>query len=228
LTSERVTLLNDVGFVWEAQRGGSRKRKNGTSSTKASSESGNKSRKTPTNVDNNNYDANRPWIAMFKEYLWLLDQGKNPEDDPSLKQWALCQRVAFKKQNQKTNHPNTLVEDGSSKLTSDQYNLLQSIKFNWDSELLTKKKKINHNNKSMTQMKSDQSNELVMKCSSDTNDSSSKVVVNCSSDTTDSSAQDHCFGVKGVVDSVHGTISEDIDDDTAVTGALYSKIIHKN
>eukprot|EP00551_Chaetoceros_affinis_P011838 CAMPEP_0203674320 /NCGR_PEP_ID=MMETSP0090-20130426/15753_1 /ASSEMBLY_ACC=CAM_ASM_001088 /TAXON_ID=426623 /ORGANISM="Chaetoceros affinis, Strain CCMP159" /LENGTH=400 /DNA_ID=CAMNT_0050540173 /DNA_START=178 /DNA_END=1380 /DNA_ORIENTATION=- len=142
LTQERISLLNDIGFVWEAQRGGNRKRKNDDRKTEAKPRT-----KIPSNTNGCSAaskartrereiqklcesGSKRPWIAMFKDYLWLLDEKKNPEDIPGLKQWANDQREEYKREKLEKDAGNLTI-GVSSKLTSDQFNLLQSINFDW-------------------------------------------------------------------------------------------------
>ncbi len=141
LTQERITSLNNVGFVWEAQRGGSRKRKSNerktaeTPTTKTQSNADTCNNKTRTREREIQKicesGSKRPWIAMFKDYLWLSDQKKNPEDIPALKQWANNQREEYKREKIEKGVGNMFVME-SSKLTLDQFNLLQSINFDWN------------------------------------------------------------------------------------------------
>lgn len=178
LTEEKISLLNKVDFVWEAQRGGARA-KNKTKRTKVSSMYKNSKKSkmsinssttrntgiristststnaivslkrtpindqrlqstslTPVNTSSTTevsaFDFKqdcRPWISVFKDYLWFLDQARNPEEIPALRQWAMNQREEYKRQ--KSKKANFMLHSGSSKLTHDQFNLLQSINFDW-------------------------------------------------------------------------------------------------
>ncbi len=149
LTDEKVSLLNNVGFVWEAQRG-YRKRQScekAADTDKTRYESNEKKSPRILNQEDNHEknektrkasykkEQDRPWIGMFKEYLWYTDQNLSPEDIPSLKQWADEQRVEYKQQSAKQGKA-AAFQEGQSKLTLDQFKLLQSIKFDWkfDSE----------------------------------------------------------------------------------------------
>lgn len=145
LTDEKVSLLNGIGFVWEAQRG-YRKRKsseradtNGTSfvsecvaqgATHVLGQTNYLDMDEKTRRMSYKKEQDQPWIAMFKEYLWYLDQNLPPEDIPTLKQWADEQRVEYSHQRAKQGNVVKFRED-ESKLTFDQFKLLQSIKFDW-------------------------------------------------------------------------------------------------
>ncbi len=139
LTEERVALLNNAGFVWEAQRGLKKRQKD--SSNECTDVIGKKPFKISNECENsetheeaekaiNKQKSSRPWISLFKDFLWHLDQNQSPEDVPSLKQWADEQRIEYHKQINVKSH-GKVFEEGASKLTMDQYNLLQSINFNW-------------------------------------------------------------------------------------------------
>jgi hypothetical protein len=164
LTQERITLLTNVGFVWEGQRGGARKRKkdkistdiettasarpntNTSIPTAATTRMDNYSQKSLTvdtlqsksklnkkEVDKSYQSSggsSKPWIAMFKDYLWFQDQHKNPEDITALKEWAEDQRKEY--QREKTKNSANMFRGGLSRLTLDQFNLLQSINFDWN------------------------------------------------------------------------------------------------
>lgn len=232
MTQERVTLLNNVGFVWEAQRGGYKKRnptkmKNVAKSPEKKSKIGLLQGTSPqptkasikVEIDvcsSTDHNHQRPWIAMFKDYLWFLDQGQNPEDVPELKQWATEQRDEYKRQKSKNT---TAMFDKFSNLTLDQFNLLKSINFDWNIHL-----------------KNEES--IVLPVTTDikvcNNDSKTKRypylndsdvmyhVANCNSDTSDSSSgQVHGLGEKiGIFSSKEQSSSADggkIEADAAKT-----------
>mmetsp|Transcript_1646 Transcript_1646/g.2177 ORF Transcript_1646/g.2177 Transcript_1646/m.2177 type:complete len:455 (-) Transcript_1646:377-1741(-) len=162
LTEERIALLNKVGFVWEAQRGGARKKKakrndcntnttpvmaispsekSSSAAATATPDVTKQSTKTksrtkvfkrilqPDKEDITN-QTNRPWIAMFKEYLWHKDHGQNPEDVPSLKEWAISQREEYRRG--QLNDTSSIFRGNRSNLSLDEFNLLQSIRFDWE------------------------------------------------------------------------------------------------
>ena len=154
LTQEKMALLKEIGFVWEAQRGGagngggSKRRKRtysscaksndseecsaGTMSMKSTSENFKTSHPTKSALSSiKQEDHHRPWIAMFKDYLWYLDQNRSPEEIPSLKQWADLQREEYVKQRRKHGSRAFQEVDLSTQLTLDQFKLLQSINFDW-------------------------------------------------------------------------------------------------
>lgn len=146
LTTERIAKLNNIHFVWEAQRGGARKRKNtlmkssqnylqhavasdNEQTTCHAIQSKSKARKKDTNDVSETYRS-RPWISMYKDYDWVLARGNNPEDVPHLRLWANEQRSEYIKMHQKMSRSHH-VGCETSKLSLEQFNLLQSINFNW-------------------------------------------------------------------------------------------------
>lgn len=146
LTQERVSLLSKVGFVWEAQRGGARKRKKAKvmTDTNTTNKINSPLKEPNTTVDIkpkgkvrrkdsdalHRIESKRPWIVVFKEYLWFLDQRQNPEDIYTLKEWASEQREEYRRE--KLKGIDNMFRGVSSKLTYDQFSLLQSIGFDWD------------------------------------------------------------------------------------------------
>ena len=148
LNEEKASLLNDIGFVWEAQCG-DRKRKSCDTSCKSNTftiDLSVQKQLNPIPIQQDYYKSNvgkakaslcekennPPWIAMFKEYLWQLDQNLSPEDTSSLKLWADEQRLKY--QQQRVQRIQGSVQSGNSNLTLDQFKLLNSIKFNWNLE----------------------------------------------------------------------------------------------
>ena len=237
LTQEKINILNKVNFVWEAQRGGARARsktkrskasnmnKNRKKSKVASTSTAICSQQNSINVqqsqsksltpvdmsknaENKSFDFeqdHRPWISIFKDYLWFLDQSRNPEEIPALRQWAMNQREEYKRQ--KSINPNFMLHNESSKLTLDQFNLLQSINFDWNYHL--------HHDINMTISERQTSSQLEdvgitaattvgiphqLESSSNSislDEMSMHRLVNCHSDSTDSSGgQDHVLDSK--------------------------------
>ena len=90
LSDEKISMLNSIGFVWEAQRGGARKRKTCTASSTTLSSNKTSSSNITLTLQNKSkvkkseiqtpcdMSSTRPWIAIFKDYLWYLDQNQNP------------------------------------------------------------------------------------------------------------------------------------------------------
>lgn len=130
LSDEKVQILQTLGFCFQAQRGGRRKRKspvrnndsdNNDSDNNNSSapESPKKTRKTPfISKSINNTTSSTPWIKMFKEYVWSRDNQRTIETGSALDRWCHFQREQYAK----------------SFLTQDQLNLLQSVAFDFGDE----------------------------------------------------------------------------------------------
>lgn len=223
LTEERVALLNKVGFVWEAHRGGARKRKSNDSISICAKKSCSPPKSVPPSSKQANENVNgtlnheRPWIAMFKDYLWFLDQGRNPEGVPELKTWADEQREEHKVQQSKKSS-STILQSESSKLTLDQYNLLQSIGFDWKLQSLKNSYDIHFsqeavaNNYRHSQFDPDNVHN----------------VSTCNSDTTDTSKKDyHKDGKSDHCSSTPQSSSTNVKKDVLTAQALFSLYAEK-
>ena len=124
-------MLMDLEFSFDPPRGGVRvpKRKNTTEDSDGSIDSrsdGSKKTKTPFVPAASNPAApikNKPWIKLFKDYLWYNDNRQTVQSNETLREWCANQRLQYILWQQ---------DPESSELTQDHLNLLNSINFEFE------------------------------------------------------------------------------------------------